>query len=34
MLAADNGHEKVVKMLLGAGGDVQMTTKVSCGSDK
>ena len=29
MFAADNGHEKVVKMLLGAGGDVQMSTKVS-----
>ena len=24
----DNGHEKVVKMLLGVGGDVQMITKV------
>ena len=29
MFAARNGHEEVVKMLLEAGADVQMITKVS-----
>ena len=28
MFAAENGHEKVVNMLLGAGADVQVIDKV------
>ena len=34
MFAAENGHKKVVKMLLGAGADVQVFNKVNYGSDE